>query len=64
MFSWMLVWIDCFRSIFAMYLPPCTDVPRHDPAEDSIHGWVVKFIDGDGIEVPQETWSDYVTTTT
>ncbi len=39
-------------------------MPRHDPAEDSIHGWVVKFIDGDGIEVPQETWSDYVTTTT
>ena len=39
-------------------------MPLHNPPEDGFHGRVVKFIDGDGVKMPQETRSDDVTTST
>ena len=39
-------------------------MPSNDSVEDELHGAVVKLIDGDGIEVPEESRSDGVTPTT
>ena len=36
------------------------EVPVHDAAEDQLHGLVLKVIDGEGVEVAQESWRDGV----
>ncbi len=36
------------------------EVPVRYPAEDKGHGGVIKFVDGDGVEMSEETWSDRV----
>jgi len=42
---------------------PLREVPVHDPAEDKLHGAVVKLVDGDGVEVAEEPRGDGVTPT-
>lgn len=39
------------------------EVPVHDPAVDQAHGRVVKLIDGDGVEMPEEAGRDWVAST-
>ena len=39
-------------------------MPVDDSAENVIHRCVIKLVDGDSIEVTQETWSDWVTSPT
>ncbi len=38
-------------------------VPVDDPAEDELHGVVVKLVYGDGVEVAEESGSDRVAST-
>ena len=38
-------------------------MPVNDSAENVTHCGVIKFIDGDGIEVTQETWGNWVAST-
>ena len=38
-------------------------MPVNDSAENVTHCGVIKLIDGDGIEVTQETWGDWVAST-
>ena len=42
---------------------PLREVPVHDPAEDQLHGGIVKLVDGDGVEVAEEARGDGVTPT-
>lgn len=39
-------------------------MPVDDSAENVTHRSVIKLVDGDSIEVTQETWGDWVTSTT
>ena len=40
---------------------PLAHVPADDPIEDELHGAVIKLIDGDCVEVSQESWCNGVT---
>ena len=42
----------------------CRNMPLHDVAEDSGHGFVIKLIDGDGVEMTQEARGHMVAATT
>ena len=42
----------------------CWDVPLQDVTEDSHHGFIIKLVDGDGVEMAQETWGNRVATAT
>ena len=39
-------------------------MPVHDLPEDSYHGFIVKLVDGDDVEMPHESGGHGISTTT
>ena len=55
---------DVIADTFDLWGEPFGEVPIHDLAEDDSHCLVIKFVDGDGVEVSEETRGNGVTPTT